>query len=91
MHDNSYNDLAQGTYFTRSDLFSLADEISTLAAVRDGHAVLIGSIAWGMAGIGSDIDIVTYDCDATKTLEADIGAITSRYQCQKAFCIRFPK
>jgi hypothetical protein len=76
----SYQDLAQDRPAPAADVVRIANEISSLPAFRSGHAVLIGSAAWGDASWRSDIDVVAYGSSDTKQLDADIQELLAIYE-----------
>jgi hypothetical protein len=75
-----YRDLVQDLPAPAADLVRIANDINSLPALRSGHAVLIGSAAWGEASWRSDIDVVAYGCSETERLEADIQEVLAIYE-----------
>lgn len=75
----SYRDLTLGVP-APADVARIANEINILPAMRSGHAVLVGSAAWGDVSSRSDIDVVAYRCKKTEQLEADIERVRTRYE-----------
>lgn len=76
----SYLDLVRDLPAPSPDVIRLANQISVFTAFQTGHAVIIGSAAWGDASWRSDIDVVVYDCSATEHLREDIDGLRNRYE-----------
>lgn len=75
-----YLDLVRGVPAPSTDINRLANQVVRLPALRSGHAVLIGSAAWGEASWRSDIDIVAYDCVATSSLRESVDNLRAEYE-----------
>jgi hypothetical protein len=75
-----YLDLVRTIPAPSTDVVRVANEVAALPALRSGHAVLVGSAAWGEASWRSDIDVLTYNCTSTVGLEAGIEAVRSGYE-----------
>ncbi|HET6732770.1 hypothetical protein [Mycobacterium sp.] len=76
----SYLDLVRDLPAPSSDINRLANQIHALPALQSGHAVLVGSAAWGQASWRSDIDVVAYDCNATSLLQETIKDLRAEYE-----------
>jgi hypothetical protein len=76
----SYLDLVRDLPAPGPDITRLANQIVGLPELQSGHAVLVGSAAWGQASWRSDIDVVAYDCAATSQLQGAINELCAQYE-----------